>query len=75
MGNDGGHLTSSVLNSTYDTQGKVKISGELKMTVGQTASGATFIGEMTGDISSGTWENPKENLHGKWKGSRSHIEP
>jgi len=72
-GNITGILTSDVIVQTFQLGGKVKKDGKLNLAIGNVSSGASFSGEMSGELASGTWVIESENLSGEWSGSRIQL--
>ncbi len=63
-----GTTTSNVFNDTFTLDGSVSDNGNLDATAGTASSGATFVGGMSANNASGTWNNTSLNINGNWSG-------
>jgi len=71
-GNITANITSIVSSQTSSATGTVNPAGQVVVTIGQSTSGTTFSGIITGRNVSGTWTNNSRMpaLTGTWSGTK-----
>ena len=68
-----GIVNGTVTTSTGQSgslSGTVRANGLFTATAGSTTGGSDFIGNLSGDIATGTWKDRTSDLHGTWEGER-----
>lgn len=71
LGAVSGTAYSTTFQANYTITGTVDTAGQLNATVGNSSTGATFVGLFqTNGACNGTWVNTVEGLQGSWEGTK-----
>lgn len=63
-----GITKSNMMEGSSVVKGSVQNSGAVYVSTGSTSGGAIFIGEMSGDVATGSWVNKSVDFNGEWSG-------